>query len=228
MQPLPTASAGSLRGLDFRERLRPFKQTGIVVQLAKASNLDVILSLSAVEQSVSVEADASILTTSSSDVSGDLNGRAMENLPLTTRNTFNLALFAPGFNGRRDDEFGNPTFAFGGMQRRAFLIDGIDNSQRGGPGRLGIFAPETVQEVRVIANSMAAEYGRTVGGMISMVTRGGTNELHGEGLVLLRRPGFIARPSLAATKPFIQWATYSCNVGGPVIKNKLWFYASGE
>ncbi|HXB72021.1 MAG TPA: TonB-dependent receptor [Candidatus Acidoferrales bacterium] len=80
----------------------------------------------------------------------------------------------------------------------------------------------------MIANSMAAEYGRTVGGMISMVTRGGTNDVHGEGLVLLRRPGFIARPSLAATKPFIQWATYSGNVGGPIIKNKLMYYVSGE
>jgi hypothetical protein len=152
----------------------------------------------------------------------------MQNLPLTTRNTFNLALFGPGFNGRRDDEFGNPTFAFGGMQRKAFLIDGIDNSQRGGPGRLGIFAPETVEEVRVITNSMDAEYGRTVGGMISMITRSGTNDVHGEGLVLLRRPGLVARPSLAATKAFEQWATYSGNVGGPAIKDKLWYYASGE
>ena len=55
----------------------PFKQTGIVVQLAKASKLEITLSVSAIEQSVSVEADASILTTSSSDVNGDLNGRAM-------------------------------------------------------------------------------------------------------------------------------------------------------
>ena len=206
----------------------PFKQTGIVVQLAKTSNLDVKLTLGSSEQNVTVEADASILTTRSTDVSGDLNSKAMENLPLTTRNTFNLALFAPGFNGRRDDEFGNPTFAFGGLQRKAFLIDGIDNSQRGGPGRLGIFAPETVQEVRVIANSMDAEYGRTVGGMISMITRGGGNDIHGEGLVLLRRPGLVARPSLAATKAFEQWATYSGNVGGPVIKNKLWYFISGE
>jgi hypothetical protein len=206
----------------------PFKQTGIVVRLAKTSNLEVRLSLASSEQSVSVDADASILTTSSTDVSGDLNAKAMENLPLTTRNTFNLALFAPGFNGRRDDEFGNPTFAFGGLQRKAFLIDGIDNSQRGRPGRLGIFAPETVQEVRVIANSMDAEYGRTVGGMISMITRGGSNEVHGEGLVLLRRPGLVARPSLAATKAFEQWATYSGNVGGPVIKNKLLYFVSGE
>ena len=91
-------------------------------------------SLASSQQSVTVQADASILTVAGTDVSGTLNSNAMENLPLTTRNTFNLALFAPGFNGRRDDEFGNPTFAFGGMQRKAFLIDGIDNSQRGGPG----------------------------------------------------------------------------------------------
>jgi hypothetical protein len=205
-----------------------YTQTGIVVQLAKSSNLDVHIQVEATGQIANVEADASILTTSSSDVSGTVNGLAMENLPLTTRNTFNLALFAPGFNGRRDDEFGNPTFAFGGMQRKAFLIDGIDNSQRGGPGRLGIFAPETVQEVRVMANSMSAEYGRTVGGMISMVTRGGSNEYHGEGLYLARRPGTTARPSLASTKAFEQWATYSGNVGGPIIRNKLLFYASGE
>ncbi len=205
-----------------------FTQTGIVVQLAKASTLDIRLSVAASQQSVTVEGDATILNTTTSDVSGDINAKAMENMPLTTRNTFNLALFAPGFNGRRDDEFGNPTFAFGGMQRRAFLIDGIDNTQRGGPGRLGIFAPETIQEVRVLANSMDAEYGRTVGGMISMITRGGTNEYHGGGLALLRRPGFVARPSLAATKAFEQWATYSGNIGGPIIKNTLLFYASGE
>jgi outer membrane receptor protein involved in Fe transport len=205
-----------------------FRQTGVIVQLAKASGLDMTLQLPSLQESVSVQADASILTVDNIDVGGMVDSNAMLNLPLTTRNTFNLALFAPGFNGRRDDEFGNPTFAFGGMQRKAFLIDGIDNSQRGGPGRLGIFAPETVQEVRVLSNSMDAEYGRTVGGMISMITRSGTNDVHGEGLVLLRRPGLIARPSLAPTKAFEQWATYSGNIGGPAIKNKLWYYASGE
>jgi outer membrane receptor protein involved in Fe transport len=205
-----------------------FTQTGVMVQLAKASTLDIRLSVASAQQTVTVEADATILNTTTSDVSGNMNSKSMENMPLTTRNTFNLALFAPGFNGRRDDEFGNPTFAFGGMQRRAFLIDGIDNTQRGGPGRLGIFAPETVEEVRVIASSMDAEYGRTVGGMISMITRGGTNDFHGEGLVLLRRPGLVARPSLAATKAFEQWATYSGNAGGPIIKNKLMYYMSGE
>lgn len=206
-----------------------FRQVGIEVALDRASELEVALAVAGEQQAVSVSADASILSTSTYALTGGLNQESMKNMPVTSRNTFNLALFAPGLNGRRDDEFGNPTFAFGGMQRRAFLIDGIDNTQRGGPGRLGIFSPETIEEVKVIHNAMAAEYGRTVGGMISMVTRGGSNEFHGAALTLLRRPGLIARNSLQAPpKPFQQWATYSGQVGGPVIQNRLFFFASGE
>jgi hypothetical protein len=205
-----------------------YRQKGVAVELGRASDVSVRLALAVAEQSVTVDADATILTTSGSSVSGGLNLRSMENMPITSRNSFNLALLAPGFNGTRDNEFGNPAFAFGGMQRRAFLIDGIDNTQRGGPGRLGIFSPETLQEVKVISNSMAAEYGRTVGGIVSMVTRGGGNEYHGEALTLERRPGFIARQSLASSKPFQQWAVLSGNIGGPVKKDKLFFFASGE
>ena len=206
----------------------PFQQSGLRVELAKVTALDVSLTVGSSQQTVTVESDATILNTQTFEVSGNLNQKSMENMPITSRNTFNLALFTPGLNGTRDDEFGNPTFAFGGMQRKAFLVDGVDNTQRGGPGRLGIFSPETIQEVKVIQNSMAAEYGRTVGGMISMITRGGTNDTHGEVLVLERRPGLISRPSLAGVKPFQQWATFSGNVGGHIIKDKLFYFVSGE
>lgn len=205
------------------------ERRGVTVRLDQASDLDITISVAETQETVTVTADASLLSTSTFDVSGGLNERSMQNMPITSRNSFNLALFAPGFNGRRDDEFGNPSFAFGGMQRRAFLMDGIDNTQRGGPGRLGIFSPETIKEVKVIHNAMAAEYGRTVGGIISMVTKGGSNDYHGAALVLLRRPGLIARNSLQAPpKPFQQWATYSGQVGGPIKKDKLFFFASAE
>ncbi len=207
----------------------PFSQAGVTVDLAKSSLVNIALSLGSATQAVTVQADATILNTQSFDVSGSMNQKSIENMPITSRNTFNLALYAPGLNGTRDDEFGNPTFAFGGMQRRGFLIDGIDNTQRGGPGRLGIFSPETIQEVKVLSNSMAAEYGRTVGGMISMVTKGGTNDTNGEFLALFRRPGLIARPSLAPQpKPFQQWATYNLNLGGHIRKDKLFYFVSAE
>src|SRR5262245_23982849 len=205
-----------------------FRQSPVGVELDKASSLAITLTVAGTSEVVAVDADASVLTSSSFDIGGRLDQRSMENMPITSRNTFNLALLAPGFNGRRDDEFGNPTFAFGGMQRRGFLIDGIDNSQRGGPGRLGIFSPESVQEVKVINNAMAAEYGRTVGGMINMVTRGGGNDFHGSALVLERRPGLIARPSLSATKPFQQWAVYTGTAGGAIKRDKVFYFVSGE
>jgi len=210
-----------------------YQQRGIQVSLDSASVVDAHLNIGSAAQTISVTADASILSTESYDVAGGLNSVAVENAPITSRNTFNLALFAPGLNGTRDDEFGNPTFAFGGMQRKDFMIDGIDNTQRGGPGRLGIFSPENVKEIKVISGAMDAEYGRTVGGIINMITHGGSNAFRGEFLLLERRPGLIARPSLyqptpAVSKPFQQWATYSLNISGPIIHNKLFYYLSGE
>ena len=226
---VPLLPIGSYKLIVNATGFDQFDQSGVGVRLDNASTVDVALRVGSSKQTVTVEGDASILNTQTFDVGGGLNQLSMENMPITSRNTFNLALLAPGFNGTRDDEFGNPTFAFGGMQRRAFMVDGVDNTQRGGPGRLGIFSPEDIQETKVLANSMDAEYGRTVGGIISMITKGGTNDTHGEFLLLLRRPGLIARPSLAPPpKPFQQWATYSLNVGGPVIKNKLFYFGSAE
>ncbi len=205
-----------------------YQQNGITVRVGQSSPVDVMLRPGSASETVTVTADASILNTETFDVSDGLNQKSMENMPITSRNSFNLALLVPGLNGTRDDEFGNPTFAFGGMQRKAFMIDGIDNTQRGGPGRLGIFSPEDVKETRVVAGAMDAQYGRTVGGIINMVTRGGTNETHGEGLVLERRPGLISKPSLSQTKPFQQWATYSVNIGGPIKRDRLFYFLSGE
>ena len=226
---VPLLPVGTYKILVSANGFSSYQQTGITVLLDNASEVNVALQLGAAGQVVNVESDATILNTQTFEVGGTMNAKSLENMPVTSRNTFNLALFAPGLNGTPDNEFGNPTFAFGGMQRKSFIMDGVDNSQRGGPGRLGIFSPEDIAEVKVISNAMDAEYGRTVGGIISMISKGGTNDTHGEALVLERRPGLIARPSLAPQpKPFQQWGVFSGNVGGPIRKDKLFYFASAE
>ncbi len=226
---LPLLTVGQYNLVVTAGSFERFQQNGIDVRLGYAAPVSITLQPGSDTQTVTVNADASILNTETFDISDGLNQRAVENMPITSRNTFNLALLVPGLNGTRDDEFGNPTFAFGGLQRKAFLIDGIDNTQRGGPGRLGIFSPEDVKEIRVISGAMDAQYGRTVGGIINFITRGGTNETHGEALVLERRPGLISKPSLAqGAKPFQQWATYSVNIGGPIVHDRLFYFVSGE
>lgn len=226
---VPLLPVGPYRLTVSSPNFESFEQTGIDVRLGYSAPVTVTLRNGSASDIVTVQANASILNTETYDVSDGLNQRSIENAPDTSRNTFNLALLVPGLNGTRDDEFGNPTFAFGGMQRKAFMIDGVDNTQRGGPGRLDIFSPERVKEIRVIAGAMDAQYGRTVGGITKFITKGGTNDFHGEGLVLERRPGLISKPSLTqGAKPFQQWATYSVNVGGPIVHDKPLFFLSGE
>ncbi len=202
-------------------------QGPVTVQAGKSTLLNVELRVASSQETVNVTADASILALEPA-VQGGLNTRAVLNMPSVARNVQNLALFAPGVIGRRDDEFGTTQFAFGGMPRRGFTVDGLDNTQRGGQLRLGVFSTESIGEINVVQNAMSAEYGRTVGGIVNMVTRGGANQVHGDFLWLVRRPGLIARPSLAATDPFQQRAVYAGTLSGPIVKDKLFFFVNAE
>ena len=155
--------------------------------------------------------------------------QSVQNLQITERNALNFGLLSPGDSvGIPSFGFSTPAYAFGGIQRRNFRADGMDNSQRAGQSKLAIFPPESTREVSVIQGAMLPEYGATVGGVINVTTRGGTNEYHGDVLTLQRRPGFISRPSLAKTKAFQELATYEGSIGGPFIKDKWWGFGNFE
>jgi len=208
-----------------------YQQSPINVSVGRVSNVNLALEISREQRTVTVTADAPIVQLEKFDVGRTFNTTSVENNPDPSRNTQNIALLGPGLNGMRDDEFSTTQFAFGGIQRRAFMVDGVDNTQRGGQLRLGIFNIESIREIQVASNAMSAEYGRTVGGSINFVTKGGTNDFHGEFLYLTRRPGLIARPSLYnifPDKPFQQWATYAANAGGAIQKDRLFYFVSAE
>jgi hypothetical protein len=208
-----------------------YQQSPVQVSVGRISTVSPTLEVSRERRTVTVTADADIVQLEKFEIGRTFNETSVENNPTPSRNTQNIALLGPGLNGMRDDEFSTTQIAFGGIQRRAFMVDGVDNTQRGGQLRLGIFNIESIQEIQVVSNAMSAEYGRTVGGSINFVTKGGTNDFHGEFLYLARRPGFIARPSLYNTvpgKPFQQWATYAANGGGAIIKDRLFYFVSAE
>jgi len=222
---------GNYRILIHAPGFADYQQSPIGVSVGRVSTVSAALEISREQRTVEVTADASIVQSEKSEIGRTFNTLSIENNPTPSRNSQNIALLGPGLNGQRDDEFGTTQFAFGGLQRRAFMVDGVDNTQRGGQLRLGIFNIESLREMQVISNAYSAEYGRTVGGIINFVTKGGTNVFHGEFLYLTRRPGLIARPSLYNTnpgKPFQQWATYAANVGGAIRKDKLFYFVSAE
>jgi hypothetical protein len=208
-----------------------YQQSPIQVSVGRVSSVSPALEVSAEQRTIAVTGDAPIVQSEKFEVGRTFNTLSVENNPTPSRNSQNMALLGPGLNGMRDDEFGTTQFAFGGLQRRAFMVDGVDNTQRGGQLRLGIFNIESLSEVQVVSSAFTAEYGRTVGGIVNFVTKGGSNDFHGEFLYLTRRPGTIARPSLYNTnpgKPFQQWATYAANAGGAIRKDRLFYFVSAE
>ncbi len=126
--------------------------------------------------------------------------------------------------------FGTTQFTFGGHNRSAWSVDGLDNTQRrfNRPIRLVISTPESVQEMQVISGAYSAEFGRAAGGVINVISRSGTNDLHFGGMWFYRPRQTAARPPLASTKPNQKWWMIGGNAGGALSKDRLWFFINDE
>ena len=115
--------------------------------------------------------------------------------------------------------FGTTQFLVGGHNRMTWSMDGLDNSQRrtNRQIRLVISTPENVEEMQVLTGAYSAEFGRAAGGVINVISRSGTNALHGGAMALVRPNDWAARPPLAAVKPEQEWWMVQGNVGGPLV-----------
>ncbi|MCA1586037.1 MAG: TonB-dependent receptor [Acidobacteria bacterium] len=195
--------------------------------------LNVALKLSTVEETITVTGDTPLVQTTSAEVSRTIESRDLTALPVAERNYFrlltldsNVVARGPGSNGLYVG--GGDVWNFG------TYVDGTNNfskwltlqraPQRGSAG----FALETVKEVQIITNQFSAEFGGHSSGVMSMITKSGTNSFSGAGLVVIRPGDMDARPPLSATKiPFNQ-QQFGGNVGGPIVKDRVFFFGSYE
>lgn len=208
-----------------------FRQTGILLSVGRQTRVSATLKVGATADSITVSADAGIVEISGHpSVEEVLNERAVRSLPITSRNVYNFHLLGPGVKGIPSTGFGTTQFTFGGHNRSTWTVDGLDNSQRrfNRQIRLVISTPESVQEMQVISGSYSAEFGRAAGGVINVISRSGTNEVHGSGLGLYRPNDAAARPPLAAVKPSQTWWMVAGNLGGALKKDRLWYFLNNE
>jgi hypothetical protein len=212
-----------------------FDQRGVGIMIGSIVHLPLRLSISAEKTTVTVTADASILETHSPALGATLDQETVENLPNITRDVYNLFLFSPGIKGVPSTGFGTPTLSFGGIQRTQWNVDGQDNTSRQFTSniRLVINTPEVIESTQVLANGYSAELGRTAGGQVSLFTRGGTNKYHGQFLGLFRPYSLqaIQGPVVPGASPFVpeeHWDTFAFSLGGPVLRNRLFFFANYE
>ncbi len=227
----PLLPIGSYTLTVAKPGFREYRQSGISLSVGRQVRVDVELEVGDVIESITVEADASTIDVARPPAMQEVIGeRALRALPIVSRNLFNMNLLGPGVKGVPSSGFGTTHFAFGGLQRTTWAADGLDNTQRrfARQLRLVIYTPEAIEEVQVVGGTYSAEFGRAAGGLINIITKSGTNDFHGQGLFLYRPDATNARPGLAAAKPEQKWKTLAGTLGGPIRKDRIFFFTQYE
>ncbi|HZD30349.1 MAG TPA: carboxypeptidase regulatory-like domain-containing protein [Candidatus Angelobacter sp.] len=214
----------------------------VVVQVSTARDVLVTLRTAQVQQTVNVKAEPSSITTQQLDTTdavngGVVSGQDLQTIPLAARSFANIAYMVPG---TEPVEPSDPTKAritavsTGGSSglNNQLTVDGVDNSDDYIGGFLQNFSPDVIREFAVQTSQQDADIGRTTAGSVVISTRSGTNDWKGEAAVFERAAALNARfpienPEPEPKQPFSR-QNYVATLGGPIVKDKLWFFTGFE
>jgi hypothetical protein len=197
--------------------------------------LDFALSVAGAKETVTVSAGPQLVETQPTAISALLDERAINDLPLNGRRYTDLALLAPGVtqDPRGLTSSSNGDLAFGGIRgyQSSYLVDGADNNNaffaqaRGRYRAPYQFSNEVVQEFRVSSNTYGAELGRAGGAVVNVVTKSGSNHLHGTGFYYFRDSALNAVHSFTdGIRPADRQQQLGFTLGGPIKTNKAFFF----
>jgi hypothetical protein len=219
------------------EGFKKYEETAIRVGAGQTVTFNVTPGVGQLSETVVVSAESRpILDQGKIDAGRNLSSVEVKNLPLVARNPYNFALAQPGVTGFENPEFGVPRLSANGtLMRINYQIDGNTNTEKDRAGlRLLPMSEVMVSEVKVVTSGYAPEFGQTMGMVYNAITPSGTNTIRGDVSYLFRRknfsafPFFFQGPRTDARKPDTQVDTITATVGGPAIKDKLFYYVGYE
>jgi outer membrane receptor protein involved in Fe transport len=224
----------------FTRQTRP----DIVLIIDQDAVINFVLKPAAVAEAVTVTGEAPIVDTTKSDVSTSVSTQQIQDLPVASRRWIDLAMLTPGTSQDNIRGFfyrGNVNIGGGAREySNGFIVDGVNNTwaEMGEPRQN--FAMDAIQEFKVSTSNYKAEYGLATGGLLTVVTKSGTNQLHGSGLLFFRDASLTAEeyPQKVLDKqqnvpegtnePDYHRYQYGGTIGGPVIMNKTHFFLAYE
>ena len=225
---------------------KSLKQENITLEVNAVLGLDFQLELGNVTESITVSSAPPLVESENSSIGQIVEQRQIAELPLNGRNFVQLATLGPGVTGvgfgasgtimsgtRPDDQRpGSELFSNGNREgSNNFLIDGIDNNERLTVSITLRPSVEAVREFKIQTNLFSAEQGRNPGATVNVVTKSGTNEIHGAVYDFLRNDNLDAKnyfTAAGAKKPQLAQNQFGAAIGGPVIKNKLFYFGNYE
>src|SRR6266478_8551585 len=227
---------------------KKFVQEPIIVQIESGLKVDVVLQVGAQSETVEVTSEVPLLQPETNSLGQVVEQRSVTELPLNGRNPLALVALVPGVVPQGQPSAGNSStgnpvganpFALGDFQvgggmsgQSAILIDGTPTNGAYLNVVTVIPTQDAIEEFKVQTNNLGPEYGRFAGGVINLSTESGTNSFHGSAYEFLRNKGlnancFFENSSGLARPPFTQ-NQFGANGGGPVFRDKLFFFSSYE
>ncbi|HVS81832.1 MAG TPA: carboxypeptidase regulatory-like domain-containing protein [Pyrinomonadaceae bacterium] len=208
----------------------------VTLTVGQTANQDIPLEVGDIKAIVNVPAGSkpNIVETTSTAVTNTVDQQRIENLPINERNYLSFALTSSMVSrdgGRPIGPAPTTGLNFGGQRGRSNLVqvDGADNTDNSVNASRSTVSQEAVQEFQVVSNSFAPEFGRSAGGVVNVVTKGGTNDWRGNLFGFLRHKSFQARNAFAPiAKPPFTRAQYGGTLGGPLDKDRTFLFVSFE
>ncbi len=222
-----------------RSGFRPLVRKGIELTVAQSIRLDLALEIGELTQEVTVSAQTSLVNVSSGELSYLVAENAIRELPLNGRNYTDLALLQPGVIAFPHRDGGSVVahglgMSMNGQDPRSnvYLLDGTpQNDFTNGPAGSAAgtaLGTETIREFRVEVNSYSAEFGRNSGGQVNVLTKSGSNDLHGSVVYFHRNDNLDSRDYFDAEKPEFKRHQLGATLGGPIRKDKAFFFLGYE
>jgi Carboxypeptidase regulatory-like domain len=240
----PQLSLGNYRVTASLEGFQTEARRGLVLTLGREAVVDIRLTVGAVTETVEVTGEAPLVQTTDATVGYLVQASTIQDLPLNGRDLQELILLNPSVGEAMNASSGNAYSGFGrkisisGLRTEdnSYLLDGsfiADFSRHAPAGPSGaLLGSETVREFQVLTNSFSAQYGRVLGGVFNAVSKSGTNAWHGSAYEYLRNDKLDATRwetnRVGAKKPAFRRNQFGATMGGPIVRDRTFFFAAYE
>lgn len=208
---------------------------GVVLQVQQQAQVDIVLEVGAITESISVTSNAALVEATTSSVGKVVENRRIMSLPLNTRNVYSLIFLTPGTSGSVGNDYGGVGYQVNGNSNKDILIDGVTATQPTVNGAVGISvfpSVDAIGEFKLQSANYSAEFGRSSGSVLNVVYKSGTNTIHGSAYEFLRNSvldanNFFAN-RLGQNLASFKRSQFGGTLGGPVKRDRTFYMFSYE
>jgi Carboxypeptidase regulatory-like domain/TonB dependent receptor-like, beta-barrel len=216
-----------------------YQNNAVEISVGSVTSLTIRLAPATVQQQVTVSEEPPPIDVTQTTVASTIGPERIEESPVVTRNYLNFVLLAPSLSQSSNPRsaatssvFADSGFTFAGLRPRSnsLYIDGVENNDEFEGSVRTELSPETIHEFQVVNNGISAESGGGAGGSINVVTKSGANIHHGDAFLFIQNSGLNAKEPLTneVTKPELDRERVGFALGGPIIRDRTFYYFAGE